>query len=74
MSSNARLDFPLSALSIFLSMSLIFSLFRSSNIERRLKTCVPADVTFQEKWRLSLDLLDRVRADLPGDWVVADDE
>jgi len=41
---------------------------------RRLKTCVPPDVTFQEKWRLNLDLLDRVRADLPGDWVVADDE
>ena len=42
--------------------------------QRRLKTCVPKEVTFQEKWRLSLDLLDRVRVDLPGDWVVADDE
>ena len=41
--------------------------------KRRLKTCVPADVTFQEQWRLSLDLLDRVRADLPGDGVVAAD-
>lgn len=41
---------------------------------RRLKTYVPADVTFQEKWRLGLDLLDRARAELPGRWVVGDDE
>lgn len=42
--------------------------------KRRRKTGVPADVTFPEKGRLNLDVLDRVRADLPGDWVVADDE
>jgi SRSO17 transposase len=42
--------------------------------KRRRQTYVPQDVTFQEKWRLGLDLLDRARADLPGRWVVGDDE
>lgn len=41
---------------------------------RRLRTHVPAEVTFQEQWRLGLDLLDRARAELPGRWVVGDDE
>jgi len=41
---------------------------------RRLQTQVPAAVTFQEKWRLGLELLDRARASLPGGWVVGDDE
>jgi SRSO17 transposase len=41
---------------------------------RRAQAHVPADVTFQEKWRLGLDLLDRARAELPGRWVVGDDE
>jgi SRSO17 transposase len=41
---------------------------------RRAQTYVPADVTFQEKWRIGLDLLDRARAELPGRWVVGDDE
>jgi SRSO17 transposase len=41
---------------------------------RRLRTHVPPRVTFQEKWRLSLDLLDQARATLPGRWVVGDDE
>jgi len=41
---------------------------------RRSQAHVPADVTFQEKWRLGLDLLDRARAELPGRWVVGDDE
>ena len=41
---------------------------------RRRQTHVPADVTFQERWRIGLDLLDRARAELPGRWVVADDE
>ncbi len=41
---------------------------------RRAQAHGPADVTFQEKWRLGLDLLDRARADLPGRWVVGDDE
>jgi SRSO17 transposase len=41
---------------------------------RRLATHVPATVVFQEKWRISLDQLDRARADLAGRWVVGDDE
>jgi SRSO17 transposase len=46
----------------------------ASDSRRRLKTHVPATVTFAEKWRLGLELLDRARADLPGGWVAADDE
>src|SRR5438477_3254284 len=41
---------------------------------RRAQTYVPLEVTFQEKWRIGLDLLDRARATLPGRWVVGDDE
>ncbi len=41
---------------------------------RRTKAHVPADVTFREKWRIGLELLDRARADLPGGWVAGDDE
>ena len=41
---------------------------------RRGQTYVPADVTFQERWRIGLDLLDRARSGLPGRWVVGDDE
>jgi SRSO17 transposase len=42
--------------------------------KRRAKTYVPKEVTFEEKWRLGLDLLDKAREDLPGEWVVGDDE
>jgi SRSO17 transposase len=41
---------------------------------RRAATCVPAAVTFREKWRIGLELLDGVRGRLPGRWVVGDDE
>jgi SRSO17 transposase len=41
---------------------------------RRAKAHVPDDVTFREKWRIGLDLLDRARAGVPGPWVVGDDE
>jgi SRSO17 transposase len=41
---------------------------------RRARCHVPADVRFQESWRLALELLDRARATLPGRWVVGDDE
>jgi SRSO17 transposase len=41
---------------------------------RRTQTHVPDDVVFQHKWRIGLDLLDAARGDLPGVWVVADDE
>jgi SRSO17 transposase len=41
---------------------------------RRDKTHVPADVVFQEGWRIALGLLDQARATLPGRWVTGDDE
>jgi len=41
---------------------------------RRAATYVPATVTFQEKWRIGLEQLDRVRHELPGRWVAGDDE
>ena len=41
---------------------------------RRDKAHVPAGVAFAEKWRLGLALLDAARADLPGGWVVGDDD
>jgi SRSO17 transposase len=41
---------------------------------RREQAHVPADVAFAEKWRLGLALLDAARGDLPGGWVVGDDE
>ena len=31
-------------------------------------------MTFQGKWRIGLDLLDRVRHELPGRWVLGGDE
>jgi SRSO17 transposase len=42
--------------------------------KRRAKTYVPREVTFAEKWRIGLELLDQARTDLPGRWVVGDDE
>jgi SRSO17 transposase len=41
---------------------------------RRQASFVPAAVTFQEKWRIALNLLDEVRQQLPGRWVAGDDE
>jgi SRSO17 transposase len=41
---------------------------------RREKTHVPEAVSFQESWRIGLDLLDRSRPDLPFAWVAGDDE
>ena len=41
---------------------------------RREQTHVPADVLFQESWRIGVALLDRSRADLPCGWVAGDDE
>jgi SRSO17 transposase len=42
--------------------------------DRRAKTHVPPDVTFQESWRIAVDLLERCRRDLPHAWVTGDDE
>jgi SRSO17 transposase len=41
---------------------------------RRAVPSVPTAVTFQEKGRIGLGLLDRVRQELPGRWVLGDDE
>ena len=41
---------------------------------RRALSHVPAEVAFQEKWRLGLEQLDRARTTLPGRWVAGDDE
>jgi SRSO17 transposase len=46
----------------------------AADTPRRLATYVPQTVTFQEKWRIGLDLLDGVRRRLSGRWVVGDDE
>jgi SRSO17 transposase len=42
--------------------------------DRRAQTHVPPDVTFQESWRIAIDLLERCRTDLPHAWVTGDDE
>ncbi len=41
---------------------------------RRQKCHVPEAVTFQESWRIAIDLLERCRKDLPHAWVSGDDE
>jgi SRSO17 transposase len=41
---------------------------------RREETHVPEAVTFQESWRIGLDLLDRSGPDVPFGWVAGDDE
>lgn len=41
---------------------------------RRVKTYVPQEVVFREKWRMGLEQLDEARALLPGGWVTGDDE
>lgn len=46
----------------------------ADDAQRRQETHVPADVTFQEKWRIGLDLLDRSTVGLPFGWVAGDDE
>jgi len=42
--------------------------------KRREECHVPAEVQFQESWRIALDLLDRSRQDVPFAWVAGDDE
>jgi SRSO17 transposase len=46
----------------------------AEDAERRDKTHVPQEVTFQESWRIGLDLLERTAADLPFGWIAGDDE
>jgi SRSO17 transposase len=42
--------------------------------QRRHDGHVPADIVFQESWRIGLDLIDRSTGNLPFGWVAADDE
>lgn len=41
---------------------------------RRLKCHVPREIKFQEKWRITLDLLDRSLPGLPHGWITGDDD
>jgi SRSO17 transposase len=45
-----------------------------ADLTRRKKTHVPPEITFQQSWRIGLDLLDRSGSGLPHAWVVGDDE
>jgi SRSO17 transposase len=47
---------------------------RAADRTHRNLTYVPKEVAFQEGWRLSLELFDGVRQELPHAWVTADDE
>jgi SRSO17 transposase len=47
---------------------------RAEDGAHRLKTHVPARVTFQEGWRIALALLRGAGRDLPHGWVAGDDE
>jgi SRSO17 transposase len=47
---------------------------RAADRSHRVKTHVPEDVTFQEGWRLGLELLRSSGRELPHGWVVGDDE
>src|SRR4051794_6254144 len=42
--------------------------------DRREKCHVPAEVKFQEKWQIALDLLDRSWPGLPHGWITGDDD
>jgi SRSO17 transposase len=46
----------------------------ASDAERRKECHVPEGVTFEESWRIAIDLLERCRKGLPHAWVVGDDE
>jgi SRSO17 transposase len=47
---------------------------RAADPKHRQKTYVPQDVTFQEGWRIGLDLTRSSGRELPHGWVVGDDE
>jgi SRSO17 transposase len=46
----------------------------AEDAQRREETHVPEAVTFQESWRIGLDLLGRSGPDVPFGWVAGDDE
>jgi SRSO17 transposase len=47
---------------------------RVADRKHRRKTYVPAEVRFQEKWRIGLEFVRGVGQELPHGWVVGDDE
>jgi SRSO17 transposase len=47
---------------------------RAADQQHRNKTYVPKEVTYQEKWRIGLDLVRGPGQKLPHGWVVGDDE
>jgi SRSO17 transposase len=46
----------------------------AADADRREQTHVPEHVTFQESWRIALELIDRSGSELPFGWVTGDDE
>lgn len=57
-----------------LDAQLYLSKERAADAKHRQKTHVPVEVSFQEKWRLALDLIATTGAMLPHGWVTGDDE
>ncbi len=47
---------------------------RAGDRKHRAKTYVPADIIFQEKWRIGLDLVRTAGREVPHGWIVGDDE
>ena len=47
---------------------------RAADRKHRVKTYVPDEVVYQEKWRLALDLVATAGQTVPHGWVVGDDE
>jgi SRSO17 transposase len=41
---------------------------------QRRKCHVPPEISFREKWRIGLERLERIEADLPWAWIAADEE
>jgi SRSO17 transposase len=46
----------------------------AQDLKRRQKCHVPKEVKFQEKWRIGLERLQLISAELPHGWITADDE
>lgn len=47
---------------------------RAGDRKHRVKTYVPEDTVFQEKWRIGLDMVRTTGQEIPHGWVVGDDE
>jgi SRSO17 transposase len=53
---------------------LFLPVAQATDRQHRKKTYVPQEITFQEKWRIGLDLVRTAGQELPHGWVVGDDE